>query len=141
MKSFFDTSVLIPVFFDDHIHHEASFALLQNASRTDSGCAAHSLAEIYSVVTRMAGKYRAGAEEAMLLLETLREKLSCVALNEAEYWAALKQCSEAGTVGGAMYDALIAQCALKARAEILYTWNVAHFTRLGVDIAKRVRTP
>ena len=141
MKLFFDTSVLVPIFFDDHIHHEASFAAFRSASRTHSGCAAHSLAEVYSTVTRMPGKYHARAEEAMLLLESLREKLSLVALNEAEYWAALKQCSENGTMGGAVYDWLTARCALKAQAEVLYTWNLAHFTRLGNDVAKRVRTP
>jgi len=89
----------------------------------------------------MPGKYHARAEEAMLLLESLREKLSLVALNEAEYWAALKQCSENGTMGGAVYDWLTARCALKAQAEVLYTWNLAHFTRLGNGVAKRVRTP
>lgn len=129
------------MFFDDHVHHEASFTALRKASRKDSGCAAHSLAEVYSTVTRMPGKYHAAAEEAMLLLESLREKLSFVALTEAEYWAALKQCSETAITGGAVYDALIAQCALKAEAEVLYTWNVAHFTRLGSDVAKRIRRP
>ena len=77
----------------------------------------------------------------MLLLENLRDKLSLVTLNESEYWAALKQCSEIAITGGAVYDALIARCALKAKAEVLYTWNVSHFTRLGDDVARRVQTP
>lgn len=77
----------------------------------------------------------------MLLLESLREKLSFVALTQAEYWNTLRQCSNNEITGGAVYDALIAQCALKAQAEVLYTWNMAHFTRLGRDVAQRVRTP
>lgn len=47
----------------------------------------------------------------------------------------------AGVIGGAVYDALIARCALKAGADIIYTWNLSHFTRLGPEIARRVRTP
>jgi len=39
------------------------------------------------------------------------------------------------------YDALIAHCALKARAETLLTWNVRDFTRLGSAIARITKTP
>jgi predicted nucleic acid-binding protein len=41
--------------------------------------------------------------------------------------------------GGAIYDALLAGCALKAKAEILYTWNVRHFQRFTTLL--RVETP
>ena len=53
----------------------------------------------------------------------------------------LTNAGAAGISGGAIYDALIAQCALKAKAQFLYTWNVKHFTRLGPEIANRVREP
>jgi hypothetical protein len=36
---------------------------------------------------------------------------------------------------------LLAQCALKVEAEIIYTWDARDFARLGKEIAKRVRTP
>jgi hypothetical protein len=49
--------------------------------------------------------------------------------------------AETGIVGSTTYEALLARCAIKAKAEIIYTWNVAHFQRLGPEIAKRVRTP
>jgi hypothetical protein len=29
----------------------------------------------------------------------------------------------------------------KMKAEIIYTWNIAHFLRLGEEVAERVRTP
>jgi predicted nucleic acid-binding protein len=141
VKSFFDTSVLVPVFFDEHVHHEASLALFSKASSKNSGCAAHTLAEVYSTVMRMPSQYRIAAEEAMLLLDSLNERLSFVTLDLREYWSTLKRCSELGMAGGGIYDALIARCAMKAGAETIYTWNLSHFTRLGTEIAARVRTP
>jgi predicted nucleic acid-binding protein len=44
-------------------------------------------------------------------------------------------------VGAAAYDALIAHCALKAGADILLTWNVRDFTRLGSAVAQLVKSP
>ena len=40
-----------------------------------------------------------------------------------------------------MYDALIAACALKAEADVLYTWNIGHFLLLGDEVARKLRTP
>jgi hypothetical protein len=39
------------------------------------------------------------------------------------------------------YDALMARCAIKARAEAIFTWNIDYFRRVGPEVAKRVRTP
>jgi predicted nucleic acid-binding protein len=141
LKCFFDTSVLIPVFFDEHIHHEASLSALRKASRKDSYCSAHTLAEIYSSLTRMPGHFRTTPDEALLLLQDLRERFAVIALDEKDYWATLEQCRELGIEGGTVYDALIARCAVKAQADVLYTWNLSHFNRLGPEVARRVRTP
>jgi predicted nucleic acid-binding protein len=43
--------------------------------------------------------------------------------------------------GGGIFDALIAQAALKAEADALLTMNAKHFTRLGEAIAARVQVP
>jgi len=43
--------------------------------------------------------------------------------------------------GGGIFDALIAQAALKADVDILLTLNPSHFTRLGQDLAQRVKVP
>jgi predicted nucleic acid-binding protein len=78
--------------------------------------------------------------EGLLVLKQIRERLSLVSLSEEEYIAALDRVSES-IVGGAAYDALIAQCALKSRAGVLLTWNVRDFRRLGAEVARLVRTP
>jgi predicted nucleic acid-binding protein len=44
-------------------------------------------------------------------------------------------------VGGSVYDGLVAACALKARANHLYTWNARHFNLLGAEIQKLVSMP
>ena len=43
--------------------------------------------------------------------------------------------------GGGIFDALIAQAALKGNAEVLLTLNAKHFTRLGAEIASLVQIP
>jgi predicted nucleic acid-binding protein len=141
MKYFLDTSVLVPVFVDEHPHHEASLALFSRAEKKHSSCAAHSLAEVYATLTRLPGKHRASASEAMLFLENIEERLAFISLDAEEYWRAVVRSAEAGIVGGTIYDALLPHCALKAKADTIFTWNVDHFRRVGPEVAKRVRTP
>ena len=141
MKFFFDTSVLVPVFIEEHPHHEASLAVFLRSDKKRGSCAAHSLAEVYATLTRLPGKHRASASEAMLFLENMEERLVLISLDAEEYWRAVMHSAESGIVGGMIYDALLAHCALKARAETIFTWNVEHFRRVGPEVAKRIRTP
>jgi predicted nucleic acid-binding protein len=142
VKALFDTSVLVPTFLGDHEHHEASLDVFLRFEKRQACCAAHSLAEVYATLTRMPGKYRVSCEQAMLFLAEIRQRLTLVALDEEEYYATIEQASALGVMGGTVYDALLARCALKARAETLYTWNVKHFQQLGLEeVVKRIRTP
>jgi predicted nucleic acid-binding protein len=141
VKFFFDTSVLVPVFVEEHPHHEASLAVFLRSDKKRGSCAAHSLAEVYATLTRLPGKHRASASEAMLFLENMQERLVLIALDAEEYWRAVMHSAESGIVGGMIYEALLAHCALKARAETIFTWNVEHFRRVGPEVAKRIRTP
>jgi len=140
VKWFFDTSVLIPVFMEDHEHHEASLAAFVAADKKQACCAAHSLAELYSVLTRMPGN-RLSGEQVLLFLEAIEEHLTLITLDSREYYSAIRQAAAAGVVGGMLYDALLARCARKAAADVIYTWNVQHFRRLGPEVASRVKTP
>lgn len=141
MKSFFDTSVLVAAFLEDHEHHERSFSLFAGADRKTVCCGAHSLAELYATLTRLPGKFRLSAEQALLFLESVEERIEVVSLDAREYQLAIREAATAGIVGGTIYDALLGRCALKARVTKIYTWNVAHFQRLGTEIAGKVRTP
>src|SRR5262245_20106092 len=85
MKGFFDTSVLVPVFHGDHVHHKASLDLFIRFDKSTGCCGAHSLAELYSTLTRMPGKHRISGEQAMLFIGSIRERLSIIALTGDEY--------------------------------------------------------
>ncbi len=141
MKYFFDTSVLLPTFLEDHEHHEASLRAFLKADKKQGCCGAHSLAELYATATRLPGKHRLSGEQVMLFLEDVRERLTIVALSGEDYFAAVKDAAAFGVVGGTIYDALLARCALKASAEIIYTWNQKHFLQISPEIAERIRIP
>jgi len=141
MKFFFDTSVLVPVFYGDHVHHEASLARFIQADKSTACCGAHTLAEVYATLTRMPGKHRISGEQAMLFIGDIRERLSIIALDGDEYAGALQTSADRGIVGGGIYDAMLAHCALKAKVEVLYTWNIRHYNLCGPKVARLLQTP
>ncbi len=141
MKAFFDTSVLVPVFYGDHVHHQASLRLFIQFDRATGCCGAHSLAEVFSTLTRMPGKHRISGEQAMLFIDSICERLSLVALDGDAYAQVLKASATLGVVGGGIYDALLAHCALKADAETIYSWNSRHYAQCGPEVIGRLQTP
>ena len=141
MKAFLDTSVLVATFYADHERHPPSIDLFLRFGKIDACCGAHSLAEVYATLTGMPGRRRVSGNEALLFLGDIRERLTLIALDEQEYFQTLETSAAAGLHGGAIYDALLGQCALKAVAETLYTWNTKDFLRLPAAIAGRVKTP
>jgi predicted nucleic acid-binding protein len=141
MKAFLDTSVLVATFCGEHEQHEASFQLFVRHKKTTACTAAHYLAEVYSVLTGMRGKDRASPDEALLFLGNVVERLAIVALNEGEYFRVIEEAAGNGMCGGAIFDAVIARCAVKAKAEAIYTWDLKHFNRLDENVASRARTP
>ena len=79
----------------------------------------------------------------MLFLADMAERLTFVALDAEEYWTTIavvpqNRCSRRALT----YDALLARCALKAKAETIFTWNLAPFsTARQLGIKRLVRTP
>jgi predicted nucleic acid-binding protein len=141
MKAFFDTSVLVPVFYGDHEHHGPSLKRFVQFNKATGCCGAHSLAEVYSSLTRMPGKHRISGEQAMLFIGSIREHLSIVALDGDEYADALEAAVALGIVGGGIYDAMLAHCAVKAGAATIYTWNIRHYSLCEQQLTRRLRTP
>ena len=140
MKRFFDSSVLVPVFYADHPQHASSTKLFLEAGREDF-CALRTLGEVYATLTGLPLRPRITGSEGINIVKQIRERLALITLSEQEYVSALELASSGAIVGGAAYDALIAHCALKAGADILLTWNVRDFTRLGTAVARLVKTP
>jgi predicted nucleic acid-binding protein len=141
VKAFLDTSVLVATFYAHHQFHQPSIDLFLRFKKNDISCGAHSLAEVYSSITGRSGRERVSPDEAMLFLGDVRERLTVVSLDDQEYFRALQASAALGIAGGAIYDALLAHCALKAKARTIYTWNTKDFMRLGAEIAGRVQAP
>ncbi len=141
MKAFLDTSVLIATFYADHEHHSPSIDLFLRFGKRNACCGAHSLAEVSATLTGMPGRRRTSGDEALLFLGDIRERLTVVALDEEEYFQMAELSAAAHLADGAIYDAILGHCALKARAEVIYTWNARDFLRLPQAIAGRVRDP
>ncbi|MDP9121483.1 MAG: PIN domain-containing protein [Acidobacteriota bacterium] len=141
MKAFFDTSVLVPVFYGDHLFHQASMQLFIQFDPTSGCCGAHTLAEVYASLTRMPGRHRLSGEQAMLFIGSIRDRLSIIALDGDEYASALASAAALGVVGGTIYDALLARCAVKAQAASIYTWNIRHYAQCGPEVVGLLRTP
>jgi len=141
MKAFVDTSVLVASFYGEHEHHKPSMALLLGLNKKTGCTAAHCLAEVYSVLTGMPGKDRASPDEALLFLGDVVERLAVITLAASDYMEVLTGAGSLGLVGGGIYDALLARCAVNAKARAIYTWNLKHFARLGDEVAALVKRP
>jgi len=64
-----------------------------------------------------------------------------IELDSNDYLKVIEKISQSHITGGGIFDALIAQAALKANVNILLTLNPKHFTRLGEAIASLVQDP
>ena len=141
MKAFLDTSVLFPVFYGDHVHHAASLDLFTRFARRDVCCGAHILLEVYATLTRMPGKYRISSEQGLLFITNIQERMTLAPLRADKYGDMLREFTSLGIVGGTIYDALLATCALKAKAATLFTWKIRHYGQFGPAVARILKTP
>ena len=99
--------------------------------------AAPTLVEAYSVLTRLPAPNRLAPDVALHLVDAnFVRGATGVALSVAEYWTLLRAAPGDGVSGGRMYDAVIAQCARRARVRALLTFNPSHFASFaGPDLA------
>ena len=105
MSSFLDTSVLVPVFLADHLHHAARIALFITCQPETACCAAHSLAELYSTLTRIPAPHRASPDQAIKCVEKFTARLRLISLDGPATLAAIKNAAFQGIAGGTIYDA------------------------------------
>ena len=132
-----DTSALIAAVSSWHEHHERTRSEIERRVRSDEQMvvAGHSLAETYSVLTRLPAPHRLRPDDAIALIESNWRDTPIVHLTGSEMWSALREAQRRELIGGQMYDALIAIAALKAKAATLITWNVRNFVPFAPSIA------
>jgi predicted nucleic acid-binding protein len=80
-------------------------------------------------------------QDAKRLIERHLEHLETVTLERSDYQAAIAQMTSLNLPGGGIFDALIAQAAMKISVERLLTLNPKHFTRLSPEIERLVYVP
>ena len=131
MKVFFDTSVLVGAFYGDHPRHAACLRLLEDASKKTHFCAAHSVTELYAVMTRLPVRPRITPEQGLLFVENVRDYFAVITLSAAEQFEAVAEAARRGLAGAKVYDLLTIKCAAKAGAERAYALDGAGFARLA----------
>jgi predicted nucleic acid-binding protein len=144
VNAFFDTSVLVAASVASHEHHAGAHAVMERVvSNKDRGyVASHSLAELYSVLTRLPVSPRIQpSEAARIIAENISRHFIAVALDPTDYETFLASAAKAGTAGGAIYDALILACSEKVEIDRFYTFNVADFRRLAPGLVAKIAAP
>ncbi|GAP95472.1 type II toxin-antitoxin system VapC family toxin [Leptolyngbya sp. NIES-2104] len=143
MKVLFDTSVIVAASLPKHPNHSSCFIQLQAAKsgQIEAYISTHTLAEAYSVLTRMPSQPRMSPSDAKALLSAHLSYIQAISLELRDYQAAMDQMAALNLPGGGIFDALIAQAALKAAVDRILTLNLKHFTRLSSTIAQIVQAP
>jgi predicted nucleic acid-binding protein len=127
-----DSSVLIAALVEAELHHDACGQLLDPPRKH---VYAHALSEVYSVLTGGRLGFRVSPEIAIQLLEqSVLPNVEVVTLSARELIASLKEAPLRGVRGAAIYAYLHLAAARKAKADRIYTLDVANFQafhRLG----------
>ncbi len=124
--------------------HSAALPWLQRAkAKSDAGLvAAHSVAELYAVLTTLPLRPRITPGIALEVIERdVLGVLEVVPLSGEDYQAVITRMAEMRIVGGITYDALILHAAMKAGAEQVVTLNQADFRRIAPDLADSIVSP
>lgn len=135
MVTLFDTSVLVAA--HAQAHPQFTWADTQVQAATHPAICSHSLAEMYAVMTAHP-QLRYPPAQVQAVLERLTQNWTVIPLEPGDYLAAITRCQELNIPGGAIYDTLLAQAAVKIKASKLVTLNPKHFVRLGDDIASLI---
>jgi predicted nucleic acid-binding protein len=138
---FLDTSVLIAASDAQNSRHELSAPLLAAATRRSTACGAHTLAEVFAVLSRLPGGRRQRPEIAGLLVNQIIERVTVIPLTVEEYAETIRNIARSLLTGGIVFDALLLACARKVEPDRIYTWNVRHFRMVAPDLAERIMTP
>jgi predicted nucleic acid-binding protein len=142
---YFDTSVLVPAAVTAHQHNGPALAVLEElVSRRHNGViSAHSLTEVYSVLTRTPFKPPLYPSEARQIIEQMiLPRMELVTLTAKEYREVVLRCAASGWAGGKVHDAVQLRCAQKAGCDRIYTFNVKDFRALApAGFADKIAAP
>ena len=88
--------MFIAAFQANHIHHADSITILDKLAPPETRCGAHTLAEVFSVLTRLPKPRRLLPDQALFFVERVAEKAELVALDAEEYLATVRKAVPTG---------------------------------------------
>ena len=144
MRILLDTSTLIAAMVEGHPSHTLALPWLQRVkAKTDVGLvAAHSLAELYAILTRLPVAPRIPPTLALQLIQrNVLDTCEVVALSAADYVTLLDHLAGLEMAGGVVYDALLLHAAWKAGVDQVVTLNAHDFRRVYPALADRIVSP
>lgn len=144
MRALLDTSVLLAGMIEGHSCHAKALPWLQRVKNheIEGAVAAHSLTELYAILTALPLRVRIPTASAwQLIQENILEDFEAVALSEAEYYTALRALSLSGGLGDAVSEALIVRAAVKAKVDCLVTLYPEDFKQIWPQGAAKIRAP
>jgi predicted nucleic acid-binding protein len=127
-----DTSVAVAAFASWHEHHDAALRTVDRGARLVGHCAV----ETYSVLTRLPPPHRAAAKIVPDWLADRFPKPPLV-FSAAEHRRFVATLPERGVLGGAAYDALVAET-VRARGATIATLDrraLGVYERYGIEVA------
>lgn len=143
MKILFDTSVLIAAFVESHPKHTYALSFLIRAKNREFELfiSAHTILEVYSVLTSAPFKPKITAVVAKKLIETnIKTIAKIIYLTDKDYFRIVKKMSNSNLIGGIVYDAIMVECALNSRVDEILTINSKDFLRLTKDNSLKIST-
>ncbi|MEX0782105.1 MAG: PIN domain-containing protein [Dehalococcoidia bacterium] len=132
-----DTSCIVPLLASEHVHAaRASDAIDNRLARGETMIlAAHTLLETYANLTSAPRGPRPSPAQAVSLLDAFVARATrVVALDGPAYGALLPRLARRMVAGGAVYDALIYECARTAPVDVLLSFNQRDFARFGTEV-------
>lgn len=134
MKVFLDTSVLVAAVVTKHEHHTRAFDVLDRVQngKDEGHISGHSMAEMYSILTKLPPPFRHTPEQALLSIEeNVIKHFRVTALSPNEYAPLIREAALSGIQGGTIYDAVLLKCAARSGAEKIWTFNLKHFQNIA----------
>ena len=119
MKSLFDTSALRAALEESNQFHDRALAWLERVHQgeIDGVISTHVLAELYSNLTGQVRPLIPTSRALDLINRNVLSAFEIIGLTEDDYRLVLERATRMDIRGGAIYDALIAQAAIKANAD------------------------
>ena len=93
---------------------------------------AHSLAEMYAVLTKIPPPLRHSPSEALLsMAENVLKYFRALSLTGSDYGAVIREAALGSIRGGTVYDAILLKAAAKANVERIYSLNLKHLQAIA----------